>query len=265
MATEYMHAADDLDVGSQRLRRLERLHDGFSTIELAATGVDAGWDCLEVGAGAGSIARWLLDRVSPSGSVTAIDLQTSYLADLAARPNASVIEASVVDAEFAPGSFDLIHARLVLTHIAERDQVLSSLVEWLRPGGWLVLEEAAHPSVHERLDPTDERAVAFEVLMDRIVEFVGGFSDHHYGRRLLPEFHRRGLTDLAGAGFCPLIVGGSEAAEFYRISADGFLPRMVAEGKLSHQEYELLMAALADPGFVTHGTPAYSARGRKPS
>jgi 2-polyprenyl-3-methyl-5-hydroxy-6-metoxy-1,4-benzoquinol methylase len=41
----------------------------------------------------------------------------------------------------AEGKFDLIHARLVLVHFAERDSVLRKLVAALKPGGWLVDEE----------------------------------------------------------------------------------------------------------------------------
>ena len=37
--------------------------------------------------------------------------------------------------------FHLIHARLVLIHLPERDAVLERLVTALRPGGWLVIED----------------------------------------------------------------------------------------------------------------------------
>jgi trans-aconitate methyltransferase len=36
----------------------------------------------------------------------------------------------------------LVHARLVLVHIAERERVLRRLVSALRPGGWLLIEDA---------------------------------------------------------------------------------------------------------------------------
>ena len=41
-----------------------------------------------------------------------------------------------------PGeTFDLVHARLVLARIADRDEALRRMVQALRPGGWLVVEE----------------------------------------------------------------------------------------------------------------------------
>jgi len=44
--------------------------------------VAAGWRCLEVGAGGGSIAEWLCDRVGPDGRVVATDLDTRWVAKL---------------------------------------------------------------------------------------------------------------------------------------------------------------------------------------
>ncbi len=37
--------------------------------------------------------------------------------------------------------FDLIHARLVLVHLPEREKVLDRMVAALKPGGWLLVEE----------------------------------------------------------------------------------------------------------------------------
>ena len=39
-------------------------------------------------------------------------------------------------------SFDLVHARLVLVHVAERADALRSMVQALRPGGWILVEDA---------------------------------------------------------------------------------------------------------------------------
>ena len=60
-----------------------------------ARGVGPGWRCLEVGAGAGSIAGWLADRVGPSGQVIATDLDTRFL-EQQARPNLEVRRHDVV-------------------------------------------------------------------------------------------------------------------------------------------------------------------------
>src|SRR4051812_14227124 len=63
----------------ERLTALESLFDASSRRLLADLGVGAGWRCLEVGAGAGGIARWLADRVGDTGRVVATDLDTRFL------------------------------------------------------------------------------------------------------------------------------------------------------------------------------------------
>ena len=72
-----------------RLRTLEAIFDAGTIAELEARGVGGGWRCLEVGAGGGSIALWLADRVAPEGAVLATDLDTTVLAGLS-RPELEV-------------------------------------------------------------------------------------------------------------------------------------------------------------------------------
>jgi hypothetical protein len=67
----------------RRLGLLEEIFDPVS--RRRRSGVQAGWRCLEVGAGRGSMAVWLAERVGPSGGVVATDIDVSYLERLDAR------------------------------------------------------------------------------------------------------------------------------------------------------------------------------------
>jgi hypothetical protein len=58
----------------ERFATLPRLYDPGTIRHLEALGVGAGWRCLEVGAGGGSVARWLAERVGPIGRVLATDI-----------------------------------------------------------------------------------------------------------------------------------------------------------------------------------------------
>ena len=63
----------------------------------------------------------------------------------AAGPASPQVEVRAHDAAHDPppgGQFDLVHARLVLVHIPDREKALASLVSVLRPGGWLFVEDA---------------------------------------------------------------------------------------------------------------------------
>ena len=67
-----------------RLAAMERMWDPGTRAVIEALGIAPGWRCLEVGAGAGSIAAWLADEVAPGGEVLASDLDTSRLRALRA-------------------------------------------------------------------------------------------------------------------------------------------------------------------------------------
>ncbi len=57
----------------ERLAAVEGEIDSCSIACLTAIGVGPGWRCLEVGARAGSIARWLSERVAPLGRLVRIE------------------------------------------------------------------------------------------------------------------------------------------------------------------------------------------------
>src|SRR4051794_23198942 len=78
--------AEESDIERARLTGLEATFDPITTDVLARLGVGPGWRCAEVGAGGGSIVRWLADRVGPTGQVVATDIDIRYLATVDA-PN----------------------------------------------------------------------------------------------------------------------------------------------------------------------------------
>jgi 2-polyprenyl-3-methyl-5-hydroxy-6-metoxy-1,4-benzoquinol methylase len=96
---------------------------------------------LELGGGNGSIAEWLAAKVSPSGSVTAIDINPVLLELLPAQ-NLSVQHMDVRTGELRLESYDLVTCRALLHQIAEYGpQVLARMAQAVRPGGWLLIQE----------------------------------------------------------------------------------------------------------------------------
>src|SRR3974390_2892374 len=78
-----------------RFGALEKLFDAGTIQLLHERGVGAGWHCLEVGGGRGSIAAWLSERVGPTGRVIATDVNTRFL-DTLQRPNLEVRRHNIV-------------------------------------------------------------------------------------------------------------------------------------------------------------------------
>src|SRR5947209_6416716 len=101
-----------------RLGLLERIFDPLSRRRREL--VQPGWRCLEVGAGRGSMAVWLAERVGESGQVVATDVDVTYLKRLN-LPNLEVCQHNILDDPLdalAPGSFDLVCSRLMLFWLA---------------------------------------------------------------------------------------------------------------------------------------------------
>jgi len=123
-----------------RFSGLEAALDPTTFRHLRDRGVSSGWVCLEIGAGGGSVVRWLAKQVGPSGSVVATDLNLSWVAG-SLGTNVELRVHDIVRDPVENSSYDLVHARLVLLHLPQRNAVIDKLICALNPGGWLVLEE----------------------------------------------------------------------------------------------------------------------------
>ena len=75
-----------------RLGLLERIFDPLSRRRREL--VQPGWRCLEVGAGRGSMAVWLAERVGDHGHVVATDIDLTYLKRLNV-PNLEVCQHNI--------------------------------------------------------------------------------------------------------------------------------------------------------------------------
>jgi len=78
---EFRYVAADTadDFERERLELLGRFMNPMTAARLDRLGVSPGWRCLEVGAGDGSVARMLVERVGSSGKVVATDLDPRFL------------------------------------------------------------------------------------------------------------------------------------------------------------------------------------------
>jgi ubiquinone/menaquinone biosynthesis C-methylase UbiE len=118
----------------ERLRMIEREFDPGSRRRLLTAGLQVGWNCLEVGPGAGSILNWMRDVVGPSGRVCAVDPSIKFLSR--AQPEqVQIIQDDIRRVCLPVASFDLVHARYVLIHVPDYDKVLSKMLDCLKPGG----------------------------------------------------------------------------------------------------------------------------------
>jgi SAM-dependent methyltransferase len=235
-----------------RLAALEALYDDASRRLLDDLGLRAGWRCLEVGCGAGGMAHWLADRVGETGQVLATDLDTRFL-DGHGRANLEVRTHDIVSDPLDEASFDVIHARAVVEHLADREQVVKHLAAALRPGGWLLLEEvdfggATAGMLAEYVGAPEPQRAA----MERIYRAIAGVftaigADPSYGRRLVSALTDAGLARVAAELHAPVVSGGNEG--WTRGSIEQLAERIVASGEATADDVEWFLAASAKPDF----------------
>ncbi|WP_446666237.1 class I SAM-dependent methyltransferase [Flexivirga sp. B27] len=232
--------------GRAQLGHLQTLLDPVTTGFLADVGVWPGMRCLDLGSGNGSIAGWLSDRVGPAGEVIAVDLETDQL-DV--PPQVEVHRHDIRDGLPVAGGFDLIHARLVLMHLSEREQVLAELIDALAPGGWLVLGETPTPPQEALAAPSaDDAALADRVIAagTRAVQAAGVSPSWAY--EVEHHFAGAGLTGIRGSVHAPMITGGDAGALLMSTYVAQVTPLLLAEG-LSEDEIARYHALMQDPRF----------------
>jgi SAM-dependent methyltransferase len=244
----------------QRLDALGALCDEGTFRHLADRGIGTSWRCLEVGAGSGTVARWMAQRVGPTGRVVATDLDARFLEPLAAHG----IEVRCEDiAQHPPevGAYDLVHARTVLQHIPARDAVLTSLVRAVRPGGWLVLEDAVTPqaSCFPRLPVWSKVLAAMAVGLQR------SGADAEYGIALPAALAGAGLIERGQEARAPMMASATPSMDFVRLSIEHIADKLVAAGALTAAELEAALTAFQTPGYTMTAVIIVAAWGRVPA
>lgn len=244
-----------------RLRLLEDIFDPGTFRHLEALGVGPGWRCLEVGAGAGSVVRWLCDRVGPGGRVVATDTQTGFLERLE-EPNLEVRRHDIVADDLEGMVFDLVHARIVLEHLAGRDLALKRMAAALAPGGVLLVEDFDWSAL---VPAPGAGADLFERFVDALLEVMQAVGyTHQYGRRLPLEFRALGLTEVGAEGLVAISLSGTPAAEWWRLNIERLREPLVTRGGLTDAEVEALLRLTDDEGFCFQYPVLVTAWGRRP-
>ena len=106
----------DLRGESDRLRLMSDLLDPSSEFHLLRVGVAAGWHCLEIGAGNGSLSQWLAQRVGATGQVIATDIRTDLMRGIAGG-NLEVRKFDIVHDEPPGPPFDLVAIQIGRAHV----------------------------------------------------------------------------------------------------------------------------------------------------
>jgi SAM-dependent methyltransferase len=260
----YVHAASEYDDELARLRLLEERYDARTFARLSALGPLTGALCLEVGAGAGSVARWLADRAGPSGRVVATDADPRFLAATEAA-GVEVRRHDILDDPLEPARYDLVHCRALLCHLPDPARALAVMAAALRPGGWLLAEDADYCSL-VAADPAHPRATRFDAAMRKLLAFIaaGRAFDPFFGRRLPGLVVLAGLADVGHEAIACHRPGAGPAAQVLARSLERTRHRTLRNGAVDAGELAAVLSALRDPSFTFVDALSVAAWGRAP-
>ncbi|HUD18803.1 MAG TPA: methyltransferase domain-containing protein [Acidimicrobiales bacterium] len=252
------------DEAGVRLAALARLFDPSTVRHLDDLGIDGGWHCWEVGAGGPSVASWMAARVGSPGSVLATDIDVSWMPGAAGR-TFEVRRHDVALEEPPPGPFDLVHARLVLVHLPRRAEAMAAMVSVLKPGGWLVVEDA-DPALQpltciDEFGP--EQALANKLRRDFRSLLADRGADPGFGRTLPRALRDCGLVDVAADAFFP--VSGPDCTVLERATVEQIRGQLVAAGLATDGEIDRHLRNIDAGGLDFATSPMISAWGRKPA
>jgi SAM-dependent methyltransferase len=265
---------------AERFAAFTELFDPSTFAHIDALGLAPGWRCWEVGAGGTSVVQWLAGRVGPGGHVLATDIDVTWAGGAAAseaggaaaaRDDAdagSQVEVRVHDAALDPppeGEFDLVHARLVLVHVPEREKALANMVGAVRPGGWILVEDA-DPAL-QPLSVLDVRGPEGELankLRSGFRELMAGRGvDLAYGRTLPRLLRQSGLLDVRADAAFPL--AHPACARLERATIALIADQLTGNGIATEEEIERHLGNVAAGRLDLAQPPMIAAWGRRPS
>jgi SAM-dependent methyltransferase len=245
-----------------RIAALSALFDPVTFRHVDALGIAPGWRCWEVGAGGPSVPRGLGERVGPAGRVLATDIEISPALAAAGAP----IEVRRHDVARDPppeGPFDLVHARLVLVHLPDRERALQSMLGALRPGGWLLVEDA-DPALQPLsvIDPVSAEAVLANRLRAGFRTLLAERGvDLGYGRTLPRLLRAGGLLDVAADAYFPVALPACAPLEIATVEL--LRAQLIAKGLATDEEIERHLGNVAAGRLDLAQPPMISAWGRR--
>ncbi|MBD0675146.1 hypothetical protein BU198_31710 [Streptomyces sp. CBMA156] len=243
-----------------RLDALSRAFDPQTRRRLEAAEIAPDWSCLEIGAGAGTVAHWMAARCH-RGRVTATDLDVALVRE-PVPANLTVLVHDVTEDAFPEGAFQLIHARAVLMHLPQRERIIQRMLPWLAPGGVLLVEDLVHFPRHGLPASSPLRRV-IDAWWASLATSFG--MDDTWGVRVAAAMRDTGYEKVRSEADLPAFHAGSPIAEFSRLTIQAVAPRLVSTGLLSEADVHAGLEEIDDPGHLSFPIAVVATSGHRPA
>ncbi len=254
----------------ERLRKQARELENEARWLLDRLDVRPGSRAIDIGCGPQGILDLLSERVGREGRVVGLekDAQSASSARefVAARGlgNVEVMPGDAKATGLPRGSFDVVHARLVLVNVPEPERVVEEMVALARPGGVVASHEADYLT-HVCDPPSPAWSRLFEVY-DAYSRANG--IDLFVGRRTHRMFHDAGLVGIHVNPVVHVYPEGHNRRTIFWDFMQNVRERVIAHGLIREAELTRLMDELKrhldHPGTLVVSHLFFQVWGRKP-
>ena len=206
-----------------------------------------GASAIDLGCGTQGVLDLLADRVGPQGNVVGLERSEGFVASARAFvadrnfANVKVVQGDAKATNLPRGSFDVVHARLVLVNVPQPRLVVEEMVALAKPGGVVVSHEADYlPHCCDPPSPAWDRLFGF---WRHFPEAKG--IDLFVGRKTHRLLRDAGIVDVLVRPVIHIYPHGhNRPAAFFLISFRASATRRSRKGSAEEGELDVLMAEL---------------------
>lgn len=213
--SQYIFEPNREDKELHRLRLIEAARDPSTTQLLHRSGIQAGWKCLEIGPGAGSMLRWIGGKVGKSGVVIGVDKNPIYLREFSSPPY-DIRKGDFLEVDI-DGLLNLVYGRYFLIHNRNKLEYLRKIHALIKPEGYAVLEEPDFTSAKLLNDDSDSSQYRVNSAICKM--FLDYGLDPGYGLRLPQNLRAAGFQIVETQSTIHLCEGKSPIANLMGESA----------------------------------------------
>lgn len=254
--------------GKARLGVLGQAMNEYSLQALHKAGLRAGHICLDAGCGGGTMTYDMAAIAGEAGHVMGIDYDNTIIelnkeeAVALQVSNVSFKQGDIYSLD-ALGTYDIIYARFLLSHLDDVRRALTNMVCALKPGGSLLVEDLQF-SAHFCY-PASSAFNTYLQWYARAVRKNGGNPE--LGIELHTHLQTAGLQDVQVQVAQPAGISGA-AKQMSLLTLDKIKQSLLANGIATEAEFDLVRQEMAvftaDKNSVISMPRTFQVWGRKP-
>lgn len=251
------YVLDGSDRDLRRLLSIAELQADSARAAIRRIGDVENWRAVECGCGPLGCLAVLSELVGPGGTVVGVEFNDatverarSVIAALG-MDNVEVVAADVndFDASAVGGPFDLAYTRLFLMHQTDPERTLARIAGMLKPGGWLIAQEALRVPPPQSYPHVEALGRYWELLHEAAAR--SGVAPDAV-ENLHASAGRAGL-ELVRTGGLFNVVRPSVGFEIHASTVAAGKSRVVERGLATDSEVDGLEASLREAAADEHG------------